>query len=122
VSKLVKDVSATPSLSGLADELDTRISELKKMRDGAEMDLDLDVTQRMLENDEQDVGRMGEVVNAVSTACTMLEDDNEILTQELEFYEKLLKNNDELFAEEKKINADLISQEKIHKELIKKLN
>jgi len=29
-------------------------------------------------------------------------------------------NNDELTTEEKKINADLISQEKINKELIKK--
>jgi len=82
---LVKDVSANPSLSSLSEELDTRISELKKMRDGAEMDLDLDVTQRMLENDEQDVSRMGDVVSAVRTACAMLEDDNEILAQELEF-------------------------------------
>jgi len=29
-------------------------------------------------------------------------------------------NNDELTTEEKKINADLIAQEKINKELIKK--
>jgi len=55
------------------------------MRDGAEMDLDLDVTQRMLENDDQDVNRMGNVINAVNTACAILEDDNQILAQELEF-------------------------------------
>jgi len=84
---LIKEISAnpSPSITLLSEELDSRISELKKMRDGAEMDLDLDVTQRMLENDDQDVNRMGNVVNAVNTACAMLEDDNQILAQELEF-------------------------------------
>lgn len=85
MNKLVKDVGASPSLSALGDELDSRIAELKKMRDGAEMDLDLDVTQRMLENDEQDVGRMEDVVHAVNSACGMLEDENGILEQELAF-------------------------------------
>lgn len=83
MNKLTKDHASSPRMSALSDELDARIKELKRMRDGAEMDLDLDVTQRMLENDEQDVQNMHDVVGAVSSACDMLEDDNLLLADEL---------------------------------------
>jgi len=85
VSKLVKEHASSPRMSALTEELDNRINELKKMRDGAEMDLDLDITQRMLENDEQDISHMSDVVKVVSVACDMLEDENLVLADELEF-------------------------------------
>jgi len=54
------------------------------MRDGAEMDLDLDITQRMLENDQKDVQNMDDVLTAVTSSCDMLENENRLLEQELE--------------------------------------
>lgn len=79
VAKLQKE----GDLNQLAVELDSRISEIKRMRDGAEMDLDLDITQRMLENDEKDVADMTDVVAAVGQSCDVLDKENEILEQEL---------------------------------------
>lgn len=85
MSKLVKEFQASPSNSQvLGEELDSRINEIKRMRDGAEMDLDLDITQRMLENDQKEVSNMDEVVTAVGNACAMLENENGVLDAELE--------------------------------------
>lgn len=78
VSKLAKEDATNIGL-----ELDSRIAEIKRMRDGAEMDLDLDITQRMLENDEKDVNNMAEVVDVVDKSCNMLENENNMLAEEL---------------------------------------
>lgn len=85
MNKLVKDNANDTENKALIEELDLRIAELKRMRDGAEMDLDLDITQRMLENDEADVVNMQQVLKEVSVACDMLEDENVILGDELQF-------------------------------------
>lgn len=83
VNKLLKDQSAKASPQALCEELDSRINEIKKMRDGAEMDLDLDITTRMLENDEKDVKNMADVSLSVDQGCNMLENENMILEGEL---------------------------------------
>mmetsp|Transcript_60995 Transcript_60995/g.132138 ORF Transcript_60995/g.132138 Transcript_60995/m.132138 type:complete len:94 (+) Transcript_60995:2417-2698(+) len=85
VNKLLKDWQAAPTSSTLADELDSRINEIKRMRDGAEMDLDLDITQRMLENDHKDVNNMADVISAVSTGCTLLSNENSMLEEEVQY-------------------------------------
>lgn len=83
VNKLLKDWQANSQSNTLGDELDSRINEIKRMRDGAEMDLDLDITQRMLENDGKEVANMADVVSAVSTGCTLLTNENAMLEEEL---------------------------------------
>lgn len=55
------------------------------MRDGAEMDLDLDVTQRMIENDSNDVSNMDEVIKTLESTCGMLDDENKLLDDEVKF-------------------------------------
>lgn len=117
MGKLNKDSGAA-----IAEELESRINEIKKMRDGAEMDLDLEITQRMLENDEKDIKNMNEVVNAVNVSCGMLEEENRILEAELEYYEQLAKASDALDAEEKRISKEIAQEEKRSKELVKNLN
>lgn len=115
MAKLGKDEKA------VGDELDARIQELKKMRDGAEMDLDLDVTQRMIENGSQDVQDMADSVTCASAACVALENENEVLAQELEFLENLLKASESIAIEEKKLSVEISAEEKKHQELLKKL-
>lgn len=53
------------------------------MRDGAEMDLDLDVTQRMIENNEKDSDNMDRVCEALNTAINSVNDENKLLDDEL---------------------------------------
>jgi len=102
VSKMQKE----GNVNSLTDELDNRINEIKRMRDGAEMDLDLDITQRMLENDERDVKNMGDVIAAIGQSCDVLDKENQILEQELAYYEKLLQLEGALETEEKKLNKE----------------
>jgi len=83
VAKLIKDYQASPNNNALADELDARINEIKRMRDGAEMDLDLDITQRMLENDSKEVANMNDVVDSVNNGCKLIGLENDMLEEEI---------------------------------------
>jgi len=53
------------------------------MRDGAEMDLDLDVTQRMIENNEKDSENMDRVINSLNVALNIVDNENKLLDDEL---------------------------------------
>lgn len=52
------------------------------MRDGAEIDLDLDVTQRMIEDDTEYVNKLDQVIPAFTQANNLLTADNEFLELE----------------------------------------
>jgi len=53
------------------------------MRDGAEMDLDLDVTQRMIENNERDSENMDKVINSLNVALNVVDSENKLLDDEI---------------------------------------
>jgi len=53
------------------------------MRDGAEMDLDLDVTQRMIENNERDSENMDKVINSLNVALNVVDNENKLLDDEI---------------------------------------
>lgn len=61
-----------------------RINEIKKMRDGAEMDLDLEVTQKNIENSIEEIKNLDHANDTVDEAINILETENDILQQELE--------------------------------------
>jgi len=47
------------------------------------MDLDLDVTQRMIENNERDSENMDKVINSLNVALNVVDNENKLLDDEI---------------------------------------
>jgi len=73
-------------------ELNERIKTIVTMRDGAEMDLDLDVTQRMIEDAEEWITNTDKVLTKVISANDLVKQENDILEEEKDQLTKLLDN------------------------------
>lgn len=71
-------------------ELQNRIDTIKTMRDGAEMDLDLEITQRMIEDEEDYIEKINMVIPQIQDANLVLKMENEMLDKEYKWYENVL--------------------------------
>jgi len=92
------------------------------MRDGAEMDLDLDVTQRMIENNEKDSENMDKVINSLNVALNIVDNENKILDDELQYYERLVELSEQNDKELQHLNEKVRNEEHKYKELLLKVN
>lgn len=71
-------------------ELNGRIEIIKTMRDGAEMDLDLEITQRMIEDEEDYIEKINMVIPQIQDSNLVLSMENEMLEKEYKWYENVL--------------------------------
>lgn len=73
-------------------EIQNRIDVIKTMRDGAEMDLDLEITQRMIEDEEEYIEKINMVIPKIQDANLLIKQENEILEKDYKWYQSVLSN------------------------------
>lgn len=66
-------------------EIKSRIDVIKTMRDGAEMDLDLEITQRMIEDEEDYIEKINMVIPKLQDANLLIKQENEMLEKEFKW-------------------------------------
>jgi len=66
-------------------EIESRIDVIKTMRDGAEMDLDLEITQRMIEDEEDYIEKINMVIPKLQDANLLIKQENEMLEKEFKW-------------------------------------
>lgn len=66
-------------------EIESRIDVIKTMRDGAEMDLDLEITQRMIEDEEDYIEKINMVIPKLQDSNLLIKQENEMLEKEFKW-------------------------------------
>jgi len=66
-------------------EIESRIDVIKTMRDGAEMDLDLEITQRMIEDEEDYIEKINMVIPKIQDSNLLIKQENEMLEKEFKW-------------------------------------
>lgn len=91
------------------------------MRDGAEMDLDLEITQRMIEDEEDYIEKINMVIPKLQDANLLIKQENEMLEKEFKWQEGLMSGFENYSDEIKKLQEEIEKEEKLNQELLAKV-
>lgn len=91
------------------------------MRDGAEMDLDLEITQRMIEDEEDYIEKINMVIPKLQDANLLIKQENEMLEKEFKWQEGLKSGFENYSDEIKKLQEEIEKEEKLNQELLAKV-